>query len=77
MDCCISPVSPTIIFQIHTELLLHVIFSLLFNKFCVIPMMGFKQVSSYIKYDSIFMYRYYWNRIKQCENLKKKLRGGF
>ena len=33
---CTSPVSSTIIFQIHTELLLHVQLSLLCDRFCVI-----------------------------------------
>ena len=36
IDCCVSPVSSTIIFQIHTEFLLHVQLSLLRNIFCVI-----------------------------------------
>ena len=36
----------------------------------------FKEVCSYIKYDSIYMYENIGNkRVKQCENLKKKLQG--
>ena len=73
---CISPVLSNIIFQIHTESLLHVQPSLLRNIFCVISVDNKIQRGLQLQNTVQFTCtENIENRVKQFENLKKKLRG--
>ena len=54
-----------------------------FGSNCLLPpiistavsVIKFKKENSYITFDSIYMYQGYWKWVKQCEILKKKLKG--
>ena len=59
---CNSPVLSTIIFQIHTELLFDVQLSLLRASYVCLLIIKFKEMRSYMKYNSIYMYREHWKQ---------------